>query len=116
MTEQTTDANQQRASERNQQLARRVRRWSRTRLAVMFLFVIVGGVVAVATGSLLATFPFFAMGVLFLILFLDANEQVREIRRRKWRTLRPTLRGASPAGAATSSQAGVEGHRPETGA
>ena len=116
MTDQTVDADQQRASERNLQLARRVLRWSRLRLALTLMFVIVGGVVAVASGSFLAAFPFFAMGVLFLILFLDASEQVREIRRRNWKTLRPATRGASAGGAATGPQSSVEGHRPSSGA
>ena len=116
MTDQAIDADQQRARERNLQLARRILRWSRLRLALTLMFVIVGGVVAVASGSFLAAFPFFAMGVLFLILFLDASEQVREIRRRNWKTLRPARQHASPAGAAGSPQSSVEGHRPASGA
>lgn len=116
MTDQTVDADQQRASERNLQLARRVLRWSRLRLALTLMFVIVGGVVAVASGSFLASFPFFALGVLFLILFLDASEQVREIRRRNWKSLRPARPGASPASAAANPQPNLKEQRPPSGA
>ena len=116
MTDQAIDADQQRARERNLQLARRILRWSRLRLALTLMFVIVGGVVAVASGSFLAAFPFFAMGVLFLILFLDASEQVREIRRRNWKTLRPARPGASPASAAANPQPNLKEQRPPSGA
>ena len=97
MTAQSVSQDRKRAQERNEQLAKRAIRWSRFRLALTVIFLVAGCAIAVATRSLAISFPLFGLSLLFLILFLDASGQVREIKRRNWNTLDPvTTIGAHP--------------------
>lgn len=96
MATESVDRQRLRAHERNQRLAQRTARWARLRLALTVLFVVTGCAVAVALRSLAISFPFFGMAALFLILYLDANGQTREIRRRNWKTLLPASSLGAP--------------------
>ena len=88
---------QQRAQERNERLAERATRWGRLRLGLTILLIVAGCAMALTLRSLAISFPFFGLALLFLILYLDANGQAREIRRRNWKTLFPSsVVGARP--------------------
>lgn len=101
MTAQSANQDRKRALERNENLAQRALRWSRFRLAFTVVFLAAGCAIALTLRSLAISFPLFAMSVLFLILYLDASGQVREIRRRSWKTLHPAMKtGAHPTDAA----------------
>jgi len=89
MTDESVDRKRQRARQRNEQLAQRVMRWGRVRLALSLLFFVVGVVIVWALRSPATAFPFFGLAVLFLILCLDAYGQAREIGRRNWKSLFP---------------------------
>jgi len=89
MTVEAADAERRRARERNERLAERFRGWSRTRLGLTILCAGLGCAIAAVSRSVSIAFPLFALAVLFLVLYLDAHDQVREIRRRNWSTLRP---------------------------
>lgn len=83
----SAEALRKRARERNEQLARRTRRWKQTRVVLMTVFVVAGTVLAYFSESLLAAVPLYAIAVLFLILYLDARGQEREILGRRWERL-----------------------------
>jgi hypothetical protein len=97
MAIESAEADRRRARERNERLAARVGRWSRTRLALTILCAAIGCAIVVALRSVAIAFPLFALSVLFLVLYLDAHDQVREIRRRNWRTLNPFRPTAPPS-------------------
>ncbi len=117
MTAQSVGPDQKRTQERNQKLAQRTVRWSRFRLAFAVIFLLAGCAIATAFQSLAISFPLFGLSVLFLILFLDANGQVREIRRRNWKTLHPVSRiRAHPTDGTFRNPPNVEAPQPPHGA
>ncbi len=89
MATQSADQQRQRAQQRNKRLAERATRWARLRLALAVLFFGAGCAIGVGLRSLAISFPLLGLGLLFLILFLDASGQAREIRGRRWRRLFP---------------------------
>jgi len=92
----TTKSPKERATEWNRRLAVDVRRWLLTRLALAALFI--------AGASLLAVFKQYAFvfpcagaAACFGILALDAFDQLREIRSRRWERLTPFHRDSKHA-------------------
>ena len=84
------------ATKWNRQLADRVARWKRLRFSLAVLFTS-GGIAAVFSGSAsIWSVPCFIVAFMAYLLYLDARDQLREIRARKWKSITPRIRPVGP--------------------
>jgi len=75
----------------NRQLAMRVARWKRLRLAVAVVFTAMGIALAFSGGTFIWAPPCFIAALIAYLLYLDSRDQLREIRSRTWATITPRI-------------------------
>jgi len=90
----------------NESLAKRVRRWKRSRLAAAA--VLLGAGLALAwlkTAALLFAVPCFLGAFIAFLLYLDSRDQLREVESREWVSPTPKISNLGQRRAATPSDA-----------
>ena len=79
------------AEKLNESLAKRITRWKRTRLALLLASLsFAAGFLAYRPWALLAP-PFFIAAFCFLMLYLAARDQLREVKARRWKSQTPFI-------------------------
>ena len=79
------------ASELNSAFARRVMRWKRLRLGVAIILCGVGIVLAFLDSVAVFAVPLLIGAFIAYVLYLDARDQAREVKSRKWRSATPRI-------------------------
>ena len=75
----------------NRSLAKRVARWKRTRLAAAVVLSAIGVVLLLIPNWAVLAAPCFVAAIIAYVLYLDARDQLRVVRARRWGTITPRL-------------------------
>jgi len=79
------------ASELNNALARRVTRWKRLRLAIAITLCAVGTALASFNSVAVFSVPLLIGAFIAYLLYLDARDEAREVKSRKWGSATPRI-------------------------
>ena len=79
------------ASDLNTELARRVTRWKRLRLAIAIVLCGIGIVLAFFNSVAVFAAPLFIGAFIAYLLYLDARDEAREVETRKWGSATPRI-------------------------
>jgi len=97
--ETATDQNRriEAAARLNFALARRVDRWKRVRLGIASLLFAAGVVTSFLGTNAIFAAPFFVGAFISILLYLDARDQAKEVRKRNWNSPTPQIGRLSAA-------------------
>jgi hypothetical protein len=95
----------ERATEWNRQLARRVVRWKRLRVTIATLLAVAGVTTAFFDSTSVWSGPCLIASFLAYLLYLDARDQLREVKARRWNRLTPRIAGVTGARGKDAAQA-----------
>lgn len=79
------------AAKLNASLARRVIRWKRTRLVLFVISLVVAVGCFFLQSLMILSPPFFLAAFCFLMLYLAARDQLREVESRRWTSQTPWI-------------------------
>jgi hypothetical protein len=75
----------------NAELAKRVARWKRVRLASAIVFTVLGAGILYLNWTPIWSVPCFVIALIAYLLYVDSRDQLREIKGRKWATITPRI-------------------------
>ncbi len=85
------DASVKSASEMNASFASRVNRWKRVRLGIALALSSVAGVLAFFPSMAVLSVPCLIAAFIAYLLYLDARDEVREVKARNWNSPTPRI-------------------------